>query len=263
VVRRPSGDGTVFADIPGLIAGAARGAGLGHDFLRHIQRTRLLLHLVDGSSEDVVADLRVVEEELRAYGHGLQERPRLVVLTKAELLDPEEIAERLEALDAHGRSAAALPSLGAPLAISAATRSGLDALLALVWQELGVDRPAPEPGAAAGMPVGQGVAAEGGWPAAAGGLAEAGAWDPATPETFLVPLTRPRAPRGTAAASSESPDTQEPAASAAGLDAGAFGADALPAEAFPALALDAEAVNPEADDQEGITRDALNTGRLR
>ena len=60
VVRRPTGDGTVFADIPGLIAGAAQGAGLGHDFLRHIQRTRLLIHLVDASSDDVVRDLTVV-----------------------------------------------------------------------------------------------------------------------------------------------------------------------------------------------------------
>jgi len=152
VVRRPSGDGTVFADIPGLIAGAAQGAGLGHDFLRHIERTRLLLHLVDGSVDDVVADLQVVEEELRAYGHGLVERPRLVVLTKAELLDPEDVAERLEALAAHGRSAQALPTLGAPLAISAATRQGLDALLAVVWRELGVVRPDEPTGSKAVQP---------------------------------------------------------------------------------------------------------------
>jgi GTP-binding protein len=212
VVRRPSGDGTVFADIPGLIAGAARGAGLGHDFLRHIQRTRLLLHLVDGSSEDVVADLQVVEAELRAYGHGLEARPRLVVLTKAELLDSEQIAERLEALAAHGLSAAALPSLGTPLAISAATRTGLDALLALVWRELGVDRPAPEPGALAGA---AGVAAAGGL--AAGGAAAAaaipagGAWEPEEPETLLVPLTRPRTPRGAAAAGPSFPAAPETA----------------------------------------------------
>jgi hypothetical protein len=212
VVRRPSGDGTVFADIPGLIAGAARGAGLGHDFLRHIQRTRLLLHLVDGNSEDVVADLQVVEAELRAYGHGLEARPRLVVLTKAELLDSEELAERLEALAAHGLSAAALPSLGAPLAISAATRTGLDALLALVWRELGVDRPAPEPGALAGA---AGVAAAGGL--AAGGAAAAaaipagGAWEPEEPETLLVPLTRPRTPRGAAAAGPSFPAAPETA----------------------------------------------------
>ncbi|MEI6615460.1 MAG: GTPase ObgE [Cyanobium sp. ELA507] len=152
VVRRPSGDGTVFADIPGLIAGAAQGAGLGHDFLRHIERTRLLLHLVDGSVDDVVADLQVVEEELRAYRHGLVERPRLVVLTKAELLDPEDVAERLEALAAHGRSAQALPTLDAPVAISAATRQGLDALLAVVWRELGVVRPEEPAGSKAVQP---------------------------------------------------------------------------------------------------------------
>ena len=179
VVRRPSGDGTVFADIPGLIAGAAQGAGLGHDFLRHIERTRLLLHLVDGSVDDVVADLQVVEEELRAYGHGLVERPRLVVLTKAELLDPDDVAERLEALAAHGRSAQALPTLAAPVAISAATRQGLDALLAVVWRELGVVRPEEPAGSKAVQPA------------------------PAAPEehTVLVPLAgrdlvrRPPAPK--------------------------------------------------------------------
>ena len=96
VVRRPSGDGTVFADIPGLIAGAAQGAGLGHDFLRHIERTRVLIHLVDGSSPDPIADAQVLLGELEAYGNGLLERPRLLVLSKAELLDEEQ----LEALPA-------------------------------------------------------------------------------------------------------------------------------------------------------------------
>ncbi|MFM7456709.1 MAG: GTPase ObgE [Vulcanococcus sp.] len=139
VVRRPSGDGTVFADIPGLIEGAARGAGLGHDFLRHIQRTRLLLHLIDGSSEDVVADRQVVEQELRAYGHGLETRPRLVVLTKAELLAPQQQQQRLDALARCNEQIDALPCLGPPLAISAATRGGLEPLLAQVWQALGIE----------------------------------------------------------------------------------------------------------------------------
>jgi GTP-binding protein len=130
VVRRPSGDGTVFADIPGLIAGAARGAGLGHDFLRHIERTRLLLHLVDAGAQDVLADLKVVEEELAAYGNGLSERPRLVVLNKMELCDAAELKERADAIGAH---------IGEPpLVISAAASQGLDALLAAVWTQLGI-----------------------------------------------------------------------------------------------------------------------------
>jgi GTP-binding protein len=130
VVRRPTGDGTVFADIPGLIAGAAQGAGLGHDFLRHIQRTRLLIHLVDASSDDVVRDLAVVEQELAAYGNGLEERPRLVALNKVELLLDDELEERVAAASAH---------CGQPvLAISAATRTNLDQLLAAVWRELGI-----------------------------------------------------------------------------------------------------------------------------
>ena len=130
VVRRPSGDGTVFADIPGLIAGAAQGAGLGHDFLRHIERTRLLVHLVDASTEDVVADFRVVSEELAAYGHGLDQRPRLLVLNKIELLDEATLVERRQALEAAAGQAV--------LPISAAAAMNLGELLAAVWQQLGI-----------------------------------------------------------------------------------------------------------------------------
>ena len=130
VVRRPSGDGTVFADIPGLIAGAAQGAGLGHDFLRHIERTRLLVHLVDASSADVTHDLAVVEQELVAYGHGLDQRPRILALNKSELLLPDQLEAARDAL-------AALWG-GEVLLISAATNSGLDLLLAEVWKELGI-----------------------------------------------------------------------------------------------------------------------------
>jgi GTP-binding protein len=163
VVRRPSGDGTVFADIPGLIAGAAQGAGLGHDFLRHIERTRLLIHLVDAAADDVLADLAVVERELEAYGHGLAGRPRLVVLNKIELLPPDALGPLLEAMgqsmvDPAGQPAGmgAPASMGekdsrsesadsdrenrpmGPLAISAAASIGLDALLQAVWRQLGV-----------------------------------------------------------------------------------------------------------------------------
>ena len=130
VVRRPSGDGTVFADIPGLIAGAAQGAGLGHDFLRHIERTRLLIHVVDAGADDPVGDLRVVEKELEAYGHGLVDRPRLLVLNKQELLLDEQLPELSNELEqASGR---------APLCISAAMGRNLDQLLEQVWKELGI-----------------------------------------------------------------------------------------------------------------------------
>ena len=130
VVRRPSGDGTVFADIPGLIAGAAQGAGLGHDFLRHIERTRLLIHLVDASSETVAADLEIVSSELAAYGHGLAGRPRLLVLSKIELLEPAAVKELQSELG---------QLTGQPvLAISAVAAMGLKELLASVWQQLGI-----------------------------------------------------------------------------------------------------------------------------
>jgi GTPase len=134
VVRRPSGDGTVFADIPGLIAGAAQGAGLGHDFLRHIERTRLLIHLIDSSAEDVLADLNVVEGELTAYGHGLDQRPRLVVLNKIELLDSASLEEVLEKVNQQVQARGGLPVL----AISAAASKNLPQLLAAVWQQLGI-----------------------------------------------------------------------------------------------------------------------------
>jgi GTP-binding protein len=130
VVRRPSGDGTVFADIPGLIAGASQGAGLGHDFLRHIERTRLLVHLLDAGSPQVLEDYQTVERELEAYGHQLDQRPRLVVLNKIELLEPAELDALAQQLQqASGRSV---------LRISAAAAQGLESLLAAVWRELGI-----------------------------------------------------------------------------------------------------------------------------
>ena len=130
VVRRPSGDGTVFADIPGLIAGAAQGAGLGHDFLRHIERTRLLLHLVDAGAENPLDDLRTVEKELEAYGHGLMDRPRLLVLNKQELCIDDELPQLMTELEKDSGLK--------PLCISAAMGANLDALLERIWTELGV-----------------------------------------------------------------------------------------------------------------------------
>ncbi len=128
VVRRPTGDGTVFADIPGLIAGASEGIGLGHEFLRHIQRTKLLIHLVDSGSEDPVKDFSVVEKELKAYGHGLIDRPRILVLNKVELLGENHQKDLVDSLEEVTGKKLTL--------ISVAMKKGLDLLLNKVWGEL-------------------------------------------------------------------------------------------------------------------------------
>jgi GTP-binding protein len=83
----------VLADIPGLIEGASHGAGLGHDFLRHIQRTRVLIHLLDGLSEDPVADYSQINSELALFDPNLAKKPQLVALNK---LDQPEVQARLE-----------------------------------------------------------------------------------------------------------------------------------------------------------------------
>ncbi len=94
VVRVDSERSFVIADIPGLIEGAAEGAGLGHQFLRHLQRTRLLLHLVDISprweSGDPVHEARAIVEELRKYDQELYEKPRWLVLNKIDMVDAAE-----------------------------------------------------------------------------------------------------------------------------------------------------------------------------
>ena len=128
VVRKPTGDGTVFADIPGLIEGAHQGAGLGHDFLRHIERTRLLLHLVDITSPDPIADYQTIQHELQAYGRGLAQRPQILALNKVDAVDEETstaIAHQLNTL-----------SQTSVFLISAVTRTGLDELLQHIWSML-------------------------------------------------------------------------------------------------------------------------------
>jgi GTP-binding protein len=90
----------VVADIPGLIEGAHEGRGLGDTFLGHVERCAALLHLVDGTAEDVVADYETIIGELDAYGAGLADKPRVTVLNKVDALSPEDIAERRAALEA-------------------------------------------------------------------------------------------------------------------------------------------------------------------
>src|ERR687889_764280 len=79
----------VLADIPGLIEGASEGAGLGDRFLGHVERCRVLLHLVEGTSEHAGQAYKVVRQELASYGHGLAEKPEIVALSKADALDPD------------------------------------------------------------------------------------------------------------------------------------------------------------------------------
>ncbi len=138
VVRKPSGDGTVFADIPGLIEGAHRGAGLGYEFLRHIERTRLLVHLVDVTAADPLADYQIVQQELVAYSPAVASKPHLVALSKIDALDPganwRQLKLHLEALS------------GWPVVpISSATRAGLDRLMEQVWQRLETLESSPAP----------------------------------------------------------------------------------------------------------------------
>ncbi len=111
----------VIADIPGLIEGAAEGAGIGDRFLGHIERCRVLLHLIDGHGENPAEAYRIVQGELEAYGAGLEDKPQVVALNKADLLD----AELVEALSAELIAAGAADVL--PL--SGATGAGLDAVL--------------------------------------------------------------------------------------------------------------------------------------
>jgi GTP-binding protein len=102
VVRVDESRSFVMADIPGLIEGAAEGAGLGHQFLRHLQRTKLLLHLVDmapfDADTDPAAEVKAIAAELKKYDPGLAKKARWLVFNKADLLDPKEARKRSEAL---------------------------------------------------------------------------------------------------------------------------------------------------------------------
>jgi len=93
-------DSFVLADIPGLIEGAHEGTGLGDRFLGHVERCAVLLHLVDGTEEDVAAAYRTVRNELDAYGHGLRGKKELVALNKIDALTEDVIAEKCAALEA-------------------------------------------------------------------------------------------------------------------------------------------------------------------
>jgi GTPase len=123
VGEAPHEQSFVVADIPGLIEGASQGAGLGMQFLRHIERTRVLAHLVDVSDssgrESPVDDFKVIQAELKSFGHGLDEKPMLVVASKVDVANPEKL-KKLQAMAKRRK----LPFY----AISAVSGQGVDAL---------------------------------------------------------------------------------------------------------------------------------------
>jgi GTP-binding protein len=139
VVRVGVGRSFVVADIPGLIEGASKGAGLGHHFLRHLQRTRLLWHVIDlaplDESVDPVAQARAVLSELRKYDEALYRKPRWLVLNKMDLV----AAERRDALVRD--IARRLRWKGPVFAVSAVAREGLKPLLEATWQALSPTQP--------------------------------------------------------------------------------------------------------------------------
>jgi GTP-binding protein len=130
----------VIADIPGLIEGAHEGAGLGDRFLGHVERCRVLLHLVDGTSENAGADYRTVRDELDAYGEGLTEKPEIVALSKADSMSEEQVEAQKKALNKASKKT--------PLVLSAHSGKGvpeaLRALLKVIDKARRQEDPAPE-----------------------------------------------------------------------------------------------------------------------
>lgn len=137
-VVRHKGREFVIADIPGLIEGAAEGAGIGDRFLGHVERTGLLLHLVDGSAENPVEAWRIVRGELESYGAGLGEKPELIALTKVDLVDEKQ--RKALAKDLHMASDARVFPISAPL------DEGIEPLLdAIIEQISSAAERVPEP----------------------------------------------------------------------------------------------------------------------
>ncbi|WP_168847745.1 GTPase ObgE [Sphingomonas sp. S2M10] len=119
----------VVADIPGLIAGAAEGAGIGDRFLGHIERCRVLLHLIDANDEDVATSYRIVRDELEAYGAGLSEKPVVIALNKIDTLDDELVAALSAELE-EASGAQVIP-------LSGASGTGVDWVLDQLLEAIG------------------------------------------------------------------------------------------------------------------------------
>lgn len=112
----------VLADIPGLIEGAHEGHGLGDRFLGHVERTKILLHLINATADDVVASYKTIRKELKAYGNGLVEKPEIIALNKCDALGPDEIKAKMAKLKKAAKKSPVY-------AISAATQQGVKDIL--------------------------------------------------------------------------------------------------------------------------------------
>jgi GTP-binding protein len=122
----------VLADIPGLIEGAHEGVGLGDRFLGHVERCRVLLHLVDGTGEDAGVAYTTVRTELAAYGHDLAEKPEIVALSKADALSPDAIRQQVARLKRAAKKT--------PLVVSAVSGDGVAEVLRALWKVIEAER---------------------------------------------------------------------------------------------------------------------------
>jgi GTP-binding protein len=134
VVSLGVGASFVLADLPGLIEGAAEGAGVGTRFLGHIERCAVLLHLIDGTQEDVAKAYRIVRAELEAYGGGLTAKPEIVALNKIDALSTGEISEKAKALKKVCKST--------PLRLSGASQKGVPEAVQKLYAIVDADRQA-------------------------------------------------------------------------------------------------------------------------
>ena len=132
VVSLGIGASFVLADIPGLIEGAAEGAGVGTRFLGHVERCSVLLHLVDGTQDDVAEAYRIIRGELEKYGGGLIDKPEIVALNKIDALTKEEISEKAKQLKKACSST--------PLRISGATQKGVPETVQKLFEIISEDK---------------------------------------------------------------------------------------------------------------------------
>lgn len=119
VVRKSTGDGYVIADIPGLIEGASEGVGLGHDFLRHVERCRFLLHIIDGTEENPIKNYQIINEELAKYSEKLSHLYQIIAINKIDAIEPERMEELKQEFDKLGIK---------PFFISAVTGENIESL---------------------------------------------------------------------------------------------------------------------------------------